>query len=265
MGNEFYRPRITDKLLSEKLDAMNEDLANIQYSPILDHKYARFFDEVQYNGKTLSDAERKELVVVIDETIAQFSEGLPMLYDTLESTKDQHDDYHEIDRTVVSVMQFVLITMIDSMVAIKHFILADGDYDRRFMRGKLMVILNEGFKRLYGFDEKTYKKSEWNRLLPLMGRFPEVINLQYKELTYHLEKHAKSSSWWKEERNLETHMDTEKLYVSRQEEIIESKVMMDSMKLFNTLLAVNHFLTNVHACLFNFLVGKYKRGELKDE
>ena len=60
-------------------------------------------------------------------------------------------------------------------------------------------------------------------------------------------------------------MDTEKLYVSRQEEIIESKVMMDSMKLFNTLLAVNLFLTNVHACLFNFLVGKYKRGELKDE
>ena len=133
------------------------------------------------------------------------------------------------------------------------------------MRGKLMVILNEGFKRLYGFDEKTHKKSEWDRLLPLMGRFPEVINRQYQELTFHLEKHARSSSWWKEERNLETHMDTEKLYVSRQEEIIESKVMMDSMKLFNTLLAVNHFLTNVHACLFNFLVGKYKRGELKDE
>ena len=40
MGNEFYRPRIADKLLSEKLDAMNEYLANIQYSPILDYKYA---------------------------------------------------------------------------------------------------------------------------------------------------------------------------------------------------------------------------------
>lgn len=244
---------------------MNEDLANIQYSPVLDHKYARFFEEVQYNGKTLSDAERKELVAVIDETIAQYSEGLPMMYDTLESIKDQHDEYHEIDRTVVSVMQFVLITMIDSMVASKYFILADKDYDRRFMRGKLMVILNEGFKRLYGFDKKTYEKSEWDRLLPLMGHFPEVINRQYQELTFHLEKQAKSSSWWKEVRNLETHMDTEKLFISRQEEIIESKVMMDSMKLFNTLLAVNHFLTNVHACLRNFLVDKFKRGELRDE
>ncbi len=244
---------------------MNEDLANIQYSPIMDYKYSQWFEEVQYNGKTLSDAERKEFVAVIDETIAQYSEGLPMMFDMLESTKDQHDEYNEIDRTVVSVMQFVLITMIDSMVASKFFILADGDYDRRFMRGKLMVILNEGFKRLYGFDDKTHKKSEWDRLLPLLGHFPEMINRQYQELTFYLEKHAKSSSWWKEERNLETHMDTEKLYVSRQEEIIESKVMMDSMKLFKTLLAVNHFLGNVHTCLYNYLVTKYRNGELKEE
>ena len=40
---------------------MNEDLNNIQFSPILDYKYARFFEEVQYNGKTLTDAERKVL------------------------------------------------------------------------------------------------------------------------------------------------------------------------------------------------------------
>lgn len=243
---------------------MNEDLANIHYSLIRDYKYAQWFEEVQYNGKTLSDEERKEFVSVIDETIAQYSEGLPMMHDILENTKDLHDEYHEIDRTVVSVMLFVLMTMIDSMVASKYFILADGDYDRRFMRGKLMVILNEGFKRLYGFNENTHKKSEWDRLWPLMGHFPEIINRQFQELTYHLEKHAKSSSWWREERNLETHMDAEKLYDSRQIDVVESKVMMDSMRLFNTLVAVNNFLTNVHACLFNYIVGKYKRGEIKE-
>lgn len=244
---------------------MNEDLANIQYSQIQDYKFSRFFEDEQYNGKTLSDAERKEFVAVIDETIAQYSEGLPLMYDTLEGIKDQHDEYHEIERTVVSVMQFVLITMIDSMVASKYFILADGDYERRFMRGKLMVILNEGFKRLYGFDEKTHKKSEWDRLLPLMRHFSEAINIQYQELTFLLEKHANSSSWWRTERNLETHLESEELYISRQEEIIESKVMIDTMKLFRTLLAVNLFLTNLHACLFNVLVDKFHRGELKDE
>ena len=242
---------------------MNEDLANIHYSPIYNYKYSQWFEEVQYNGKVLSDKERKEFVAIIDETIVQFSEGLPMMYETLERTKNLHNEFHELDHTVASILLFVLITMIDSMVASKYFILADKDYDRRFMRGKLFVILNEGFKKLYGFDLKTYKKSEWDKLLPMLKYFPEVINLQYQELTYHLEKHSKSFSWWKDERNLETHLfDAERLYNSRQEEIIESKVIMDSMKLFNTLLAVNSFLSNVHACLLNYLITKHHRGGL---
>ena len=154
--------------------------------------------------------------------------------------------------------------MIDSMVAGKYFILADRDYDRRFMRGKLFVILNEGFKKLYGFNDKSHKNSEWNRLLSIMKYFPEVINRQYQDLTYLLEKQSHTSSWWKDERNFETHLDIEKLYKSRQEEIVESKVMMDSMKLFNALMAVSNFLGNVHTCIFNFLVGKYRRGELSE-
>lgn len=241
---------------------MNDDLSNIQYEPIINYEYARWFDEIQYNGKILSEEERKGFITVIDEIIAQYSEGLPMTTGILENTKAQHDEYHELYHTEASVFLFVLITMIDSMVATKYFILADNDYDKRFMRGKLLVILNEGFKKLYGFNETSHKKSEWDRLLPLMKYFPETINHQYQELTYHLENHSKSSSWWKDERNLETHLDAEKLYKSRQEEIIESKVVMDSLKLFSTLLAVSHFLEDVHACLLNSLINKYRNGEL---
>ena len=243
---------------------MNEEFADIQYAQIREYKYARWFNEVQYNGKTLSESDRKELISVIDSTIEQYSEGLPLMTSILEDTKEHHYAYHEIDRTVVSVYLFVLITMIDSMVAGKYFILADRDYDRRFMRGKLFVILNEGFKKLYGFNEKSHKKSEWDRLLPIMKYFPEVINRQYQDLTYLLEKQSHTFTWWKDERNFETHLDAEKLYKSRQEEIIESKVMMDSMKLYNTLMAVSNFLGNIHACLFNFLVGKYRRSELSE-
>lgn len=82
-----------------------------------------------------------------------------------------------------------------------------------------------------------------------MKYFPEVINRQYQDLTYLLEKHSHTSSWWKDERNFETHLDIEKLYKSRQEEIIESKVMTDSLKLYNTLMAVSYFLGNVHTCI----------------
>ena len=241
---------------------MNDNLENLQYFPIRDYKYATYFEEVQYNGKTLTADERKEFVAVIDETISDYSDGLPLINDILESFKELPGEYQEIERTVASVMLFVLMTMIDSMVASKYFILADKDYDRRYMRGKLMVILNEGFKQLYGFEKKTHKKSEWDRLLPLMKYFPENINQQYRELTFLLERHSKSSSWWRDERNCETHLDAEKLYASRQEEIIESKVMMDSSKLFNTLLAVDRFLTNMHACFMNYLREKIRRGEI---
>lgn len=243
---------------------MKEEFADIQYAQIKEYNYTQWFNEKQYNGKILSESERKEFISVVDGIIAQHSEGLPLMISILEDAKEQHDEYHEINRIVASVYLFVLITMIDSMVAGKYFILADRDYDRRFMRGKFFVILNEGFKKLYGFNDKSHKNSEWNRLLPIMKYFPEVINRQYQDLTYLLEKQSHTSSWWKDERNFETHLDVEKLYKSRQEEVVESKVMMDSMKLFNVLMAVSNFLVNVHTCIFNFLVGKYRRGELSE-
>ena len=41
--------------------------------------------------------------------------------------------------------------------------------------------------------------------------------------------------------------------------------MIESLKLFDTLYAVNLFLNNMHACLNNFLIYKYRCGELKEE
>ena len=243
---------------------MTNEFDNIQYSPIWNHRYEEWFQEVQYNGNELNAAAKREFIKIADETIVDYSEGLPLLKETLEQIKDLHDQYNNANRIVISVMQFTIITMIDSMVISKYFILADKDYDRRFMRGKMMVILNEGFKKLYGFDAKSHKKSEWNKLVPILKHFPENIKNQYNQLSSLLEGHAKSSSWWRDERNVETHLDIEKLYISRCEDVVESKVMLDSLKLFRTLYAVDLFLSNMHTCLYNYLVDKYHRGELKE-
>ena len=244
---------------------MNDDWGNIHYSPIQDYQYEQFFQEVQYNGKELNDDERKEFLKKVDECISQHIEGLPLAKDILERIKDLHDDFHEIQRTIVSASQFCLITMIDSMVLGEYFILANKDYDRRLMRGKLRVVLNEGFKKLYGFNDKNRENSEWIKLASILKYFPEEINHQYKYLSSLLEGHSKSSLWWKDERDMETHLDTEELYNSRCEPIIESKVMMESLKLYNTLYAVYNFLSNMHSCINNFCVDKYRRGELKEE
>ena len=210
----------------------------------------------------LNEAEKKDYVELADRTISQYFEGLPLLKEELEEIEDRHDDYGEINRVVDSLLLFTIITSIDCMIISKYFILADKDYDKRFMRGKMTVILNEGFKKLYGFDEKTRNKSEWNRLPPILNHFPSNIRQQYDQLSNLLKHHSESSSWWKDERNVETHLDAKKLYDSRNEELVESEVMMDSMKLFDTLFAVFLFLKNMHGCIYNDLVGKYYRGEL---
>ncbi len=243
---------------------MMNEFDNFQYSPIRNHRYERWFQEVQYNGKELNEDEEREFFQMVNETISTYSDGLPLLKENFEQIKDLHDEFHEIYRVVISVLHFAIITTLDSVVISKYFILADKDYDRRFMRGKMKVILNEGFKKLYGFEEKTHQKSEWNRLSPILKHFPENIHNQYKQLSSLLEDHSKSSSWWRDERNVETHLDIENLYISRCEDVVESKVMLDSLKLFRTLYAVTCFLNNMHACLFNFLLKKYRLGELKE-
>lgn len=241
---------------------MNKEFANIHFHEIRNNQFAKWFQEVKYNGETLSSDERKDFIAMIDETIKEYTQGLPLMQGVLEHFNDKNNELHQIYQKLASAMLFVLMTQTDIMVACKYFLMAEKDYERQFMRGKLMVILNEGFKRLYGFEEKTYKKSEWEKLLSLMKHFSEPINHQFQELTFLLQRHSESSSWWKDERNFETHIDAIKLYNSRQEEIIESKVVIDSTKLFCSLMAVSDFLGNLHTCLYNYLVDKYRKGEL---
>ena len=226
----------------------------MQYSPIINHRYADLFRPMSYNGKTLSQGERKKLIEELDSTIDDFSSGFPLMEELFDDKVKFPDEYNSIYKIIVSVMQFVIITLSDCLVLSKYFIQAERDYDKRVLRGKLAVIHNEGFKQLYGFEKSTEKKSEWSRLKPILHYFPEIIQSQFNELDSLLNKQAKSSDWWRNERNYETHIDAEKLYKSRQEEIIESKVMIDSLKLIDSLLAVNAFLGNLHSCMVNTIV-----------
>lgn len=232
---------------------------DFQYAITRNHQYEQFFAEWHYNGKVLNDDERRDFIKGNDDAISDYAEGLPMLKEGIESLKGKDDEFHNAYRTILLVYQFVVITSIDCLVISKYFLLADKDYDKRFMRGKMKVILNEGFKKLYGFNDETKKKSEWIKLSEIVECLPQSLQFEYQKITYLLDKHSKSSSWWKDERNVETHLDAEKLYESRCEEIEESKVMMDSVKLFSTLYSVQLFLTNVHACFHNYIVENYQQ------
>lgn len=243
---------------------MNEDIINAYYSPIWNHRYEQWFQERHYNEDKFSDVDRKEYLELVDDATSHYLSGLPMTQGALDWFKNSQDEYHVTYCVVISAIQFILITMIDGMVLSKYFLLADKDYERSLLRGKMKVILNEGFKKLYGFDKKTHNKSEWNKLASVLKYFPDKIKRQYQHLSSLLEKHATSSSWWKDERDVETHLDSEKLYVSRCEKIKESQVIIDFLKLFETLNAVNLFLSNMQICLNNYLFYKFQCGELQD-
>lgn len=236
----------------------------IQYAKIKDHRFEDYFQKFQSNGKKVSDAEREEFIKENDRDISVYVDSLPFLKESIQSLNDKDDVLIKAYRTILSVYQFLVITSIDCLVISKYFLLADTDYDKRFMRGKMKVILNEGFKKLYGFEKKTNEKSEWNKLSEIVERLPLTFQFEYRKLTYLLDNHSKSSSWWKDERDVETHLDIEKLYESRCEEIEESKVMMDSVKLFSTLYAVQLFLTNVHAYFHNIILQNYKNQETRN-
>ena len=243
---------------------MNEDLNNLKYAPIRKYDYAKWFKDIQYNGTTLSESARKEFTSGIDLFLAKDLELLEIIKASIDSSCG-NGEYHQLLNTYYSFFMFTTLARIDILVFSKYFLLADNDYEKRIMRGKLKVILNESFKRIYGFNKSSVKQSEWHKLQRFLRFFPEVINCQYQELTSLLDKKSKGFTWWKEERNAETHLDAEALYISREEVIIESKVMTETANLLGVLRAVNSFLWNIHACILNDLITKYLRGELKEE
>ena len=251
-------------LSNPKPHTMNEDLNNLKYAPIRKYDYAKWFKDIQYNGNTLSMSEKDAFVSGIDSFLENDLELLRIVKESIDSSRGD-DEYHQLLKTYYSFFMFTTLAEIDIMVFSKYFLLANNDYEKRIMRGKLKVILNESFKRIYGFNTSSVKQSEWHKLQRFLHFFHEDINHQYQEMTSLLDKKSKGFSWWKEERDAETHLDAEALYISREEVIIESKVMTEAANLLGVLRAVNSFLWNIHACVLNDLITKYLRGELKEE
>ena len=242
---------------------MEADLSILQLTLVRDYNYPQFFQNYHFEDKVLSDEERIQYAAYVDSLVEQYVPGLEMMYSALKEIGDKHDEFSEICRAEYSLSLFVLFTMIDSLLAAKLFVQAKSNYEKSFLRGKLRVLMNEGFKKLYGFA--NHSKSEWGRLAPFIDRFPLMVQNQYQILTRLLDDKSKSFNWWKEERDAETHQDAEALYLLRGQDVNEAEVMEWSLKLFEILLAVNYFLTNVNACVLGTLYKAYREGRWKEE
>jgi hypothetical protein len=225
--------------------------------------------EVRYIDKELTPQERIRTIAEIDKLVQQYAESIPVYHQAKVDARTGNVPIKPLAKLleiINSAGEFTIMVIADCAVAQKFFLTSINDYDKRFARGKLRVILNEGFKKIYGFnsEKKRSKKSAtiWEQISVLLPLFPENLKIEHDEIQASLEKYSKDM-WWMNERNIETHLDVDALYESRREEIIESKVIMESMELVNILLRVHDFITKLHGSYCETLVQQYLRQQVE--
>ena len=209
---------------------------------------------IYYNNKVLSAQEREEFRIMSEETIRDFSESIEGFYElSQEFNPSQNKEYDKITKTVLDVGIFTSYTFCDCVALLKHFVLSSNSYDKRLFRGKLKVLLNEGFKNLYGFNDKQREKSYYIKLGEIMNYFPG-FQLEYDSILLKLKQLSEQSTWWKDERNTEVHLDMSQLYKTRHEEINESKVAMESQLLIGLLVQINKLMGRMHQAYIDYMM-----------
>ena len=212
--------------------------------------------ELTYNNRILSEQERVEFCEKSDEYINMFSECIEEICQLATKIQEsENSDYDKITNTLILTSTFTGYSFCDCIVLTKLFVRATNPYEKSFLRGKLKVQLNESFKKLYGFNKKAYKDSYCAQLENIITMFP-VFRNEFDELLLDLELISKDS-WWKDERDAEVHIDAAKLYELRHEEINESKVAMEAVRLIDLFNRFNHITAEMHRTLLNHMIARY--------
>ena len=208
--------------------------------------------DIQYNNKVLSPQERAGFNDIADELINTFSESIDGMYEIGKEYKDMDDIHQKVSKIMCDVSVFVAYAFADCIVLTKLFMDASLVYEKSLLRGKLKVHLNECFKKLYGFTEKARKESYAVQLQDIMPHF-RGLNREYAGILQDLEEISKRNSWWKEIRSAEVHLDIPVLYESRHEEINESQVVMETMRLIPFFNRFNDLLSRMNQAHINYM------------
>ena len=208
--------------------------------------------KLTYNNRVLTPEEREEYCRRLDGYINKNSEYIDGMFQLLrEFLESDNSDFVKINKTLLDISIFITYALGDCIVLNKLFVKATHPYEKSFLRGKLKVQLNEGFKKLYGFNKDGYKNSYCAKLEQIMPMFLGFKGA-FGELLSDLEQISKDS-WWKEERNTEVHIEAAKLYALRHEEINESKVAMEAMQLIDLFNRMNCLIANISKAYLDYI------------
>jgi len=214
--------------------------------------------KLNYNNRILTPDERVEYCKVSDNYINDFSEYIDGLYQLAKDPSlSENSAFSQINNTIIKTGLFIRYSFCDCIVLNKLFVRATNPYEKSMLRGKLKVLLNESFKKLYGFNKKGYKDSYCAQLEAIMPMFPGFKS-EFDELLSDLAQISKDS-WWKDERNAEVHIDAVRLYELRHEEINESKVVMETLQLIDCFNRFNSLMRNLSKVSFEHMVSVLKK------
>lgn len=208
--------------------------------------------ELQYNNKILSQEERVKFNDLADEMIATFSESIDGMYKISKEYTDMNNIQNKVSKIMCDVSVFVSYAFADCVVLTKLFVNTSVAYEKSLLRGKLKVHLNECFKKLYGYTNQSKKVSYAAKLKEIMPHF-HGPDREFARILDDLEEISKRDSWWKEVRCAEVHMDVPILYESRHEEINESLVVMETMRLIEFIIRFNALLPRMNQAHINYM------------
>ena len=207
--------------------------------------------DIKYS-KVLSQEERAKFNLLADEIIAIFSESIDGMYELGKSYQDMNNIHHKVSKIMCDVSVFVSYAFADCIVLTRLFMNTHDMYEKSLLRGKLKVHMNESFKKLYGFTEKARKESYTAKLQEIIPHF-HGPDKEFAGILADLEEISKRDSWWKEIRSAEVHLDLPILYESRHEEINESQVVMETMRLIPFFIRFNALLPRMNLAHMNYM------------
>ena len=99
---------------------MTNEFDHVEFSPIWNHRYEKWFQEVQYNGNELNAAAKREFVKITDETISDYKESTviipskdvlvsfeqqsPSIYSFVETKKQENSKLPELQSLLLAKM-----------------------------------------------------------------------------------------------------------------------------------------------------------------
>lgn len=83
-------------------------------------------------------------------------------------------------------------------------------------------------------------------MFPLFDSDIEDFEAKLREL-------STNDSWWKDVRDAEVHLNIEKLYQYRHEEVNENEVVLGTLPLIDVINRINVFLTVLHKVFITYL------------